>query len=406
MILTFKYRLIPTKRQHKELREILESQRELYNAAVEERRNCYLKTGKGRSFIDQSNALSAWRKDDADACKVSINIQRWTLGRLDQAYKGFFTSIKAKHKTTLPRFRSKTRWRTFGFSEFRGITLQGSRLKLKGIQSKLRVHLHRPLPRGASIRSCSFTKDDKGWFVCFQVAVVARRPREIGAVIGIDLGVTKFAHLSDNTIIPNPRVAAKAEKDMRRKQRALSRCKRTSKRRTKVRRTVVALSKKIANRRNTWLHLQSKKLIANYDLIAAENLQVGSLQKSGINSKSICDASWSKFLGYLAYKAERAGKHFIKVDPRNTSQKCSGCGELVPKELGQRVHNCPHCGLVLDRDHNAAINILNAAVLSRGEHNVAQWGERALGNLGLIAELVPKSCVRPWPNYQGLRKIN
>ena len=104
------------------------------------------------------------------------------------------------------------------------------------------------------------------------------------------------------------------------------------------------------------------------------------LIKNPYLASSIGDAGWAKFLSMVKYKAERAGARFIAVDPRNTSQSCSGCGEKVPKSLKMRIHSCPHCGLVMDRDHNASLNIL-AAVVGRGASNVTRWSERRLGNI-------------------------
>src|SRR5205807_1862914 len=158
-----------------------------------------------------------------------------------------------------------------------------------------------------------------------------------------------------NVVIPNPRVAQRAENELRRRQRALARCKRGSNRRRKVRAQVARLHSKIADTRNTWLHQQSAALIKRADLIAVEDLKVSNMVRHPALARSISDASWSKFVSMLDYKAEKAGGHLVRVDPRNTSQKCSGCGELVPKSLAVRTHTCPSCGLVIDRDHNARL---------------------------------------------------
>jgi putative transposase len=247
-------------------------------------------------------------------------------------------------------------------AEFSGIRFDGQRLRFAGMASGLKLHLHRPLPEHADIRSCVFRSDSSGWHVCLQIAIEAPEKRGVSTMVGVDLGLSVFAYASDGIIIPAPQIARKAEKELRRRQRALARCKRGSKRRRKVRDRVARLHRKVANTRNTWLHQHSAALVGRADLIVVEDLNVKGMLKHPTLARSISDASWSKFLAMLAYKAEWAGKHLIRVDPRNTSKKCSGCGELVPKSLAVRMHCCPSCGLVIDRDWNAARNILSAGL--------------------------------------------
>ena len=134
------------------------------------------------------------------------------------------------------------------------------------------------------------------------------------------------------------------------------------------------------NTRETHLHQVSADLTRRFDLIAVEKLNTKGMARSRF-AKSIHDASWTKLRQMLAYKAEGAGGRLIEVDPRNTTQACSGCGVIVPKGLSDRVHSCPDCGLVLDRDHNAALNILHSGVVARGALNVGQWAERAPGSI-------------------------
>lgn len=383
MFLTYKYRLLPSKRQHAALAMICESQRHLYNAALEERIDCYRKTGRGRSYIDQCRALTQCRRDLPEMAVLPVNLQRWTLKRLDEAFAGFFRRCKRGEKPGFPRFRGKGRWDSFGFAEFSGIRFDSKRLRFKGMSSGLRAHLHRPLP-STDIRACVFRRDHKGWAVCFQVAVEALTKHTVETSVGIDLGLKVFAYQSDGIVISNPRIARRAEKEIRCHSRALMRCKRGSKRRMKAKARLAKTHAKIVNARTTWLHQQSARIVNSYDLIAVEDLNVGSMMRHPTLARSIADASWSRFLGFLDYKAERAGGHVIRINPRNTSQKCSGCGELVPKSLAVRTHSCPSCGLAIDRDWNASLNIL-AAVLSGGAANVAQRGKRWPRKLSLVS---------------------
>src|ERR1700674_957891 len=363
MILTYRYRLLPHKSQHRALERLCSGQRALYNAALEERIDCYRKTGKTRTYIDQCKALTQCRRELPDMAELPVNLQRWTLKRLDDAFDGFFRRLKARSgKAGFPRFRSKGRWKAFGFAQFSGIRFDGRRLRFAGMPGGLKLHLHRPLPVEADIRSCVFRRDGRGWHVCLQIAVAATERRAVATAVGVDLGLRVFAYCSDNVVIPNARIAQQAEKELRRRQRALARCKRGSNRRAKVRSGVTKLHRKIANTRNTWLHQQSAALVKRADLIAVEDLNVSNMVRHPTLARSICDASWSKFVSMLEYKAEKAGSRLIRVDPRNTSQKCSGCGELVPKVLAVRTHACPSCGLAIDRDYNASLNILRAGI--------------------------------------------
>lgn len=375
MNLAYKYRLLPTREQHKALAAICEAQRQLYNACLEERIDCYRKTGNGRTFYDQCKALTDWRRADAEAALVPLNLQRWSLKRVDDAYKAFFRRLKSTNGSAgFLRFRGKGRWDSFGFREFSGIRFDGKRIRFAGMPSGLRVHMHREMPKG-KILSCVFHRADNGWSVCFLISLVVAKKKPVSTSVGIDLGIKVFAFQSDGVIVPNPRVARKAERAMRVRQRALSRCKRGSNRRRKIKTEVSRLNRKIANTRTTWLHQHSARVVNSYDLIAAEDLNVRGMVKHPTLARSIHDVSWARFLSMVSYKAERAGSTFITVNPRNTSQRCSGCGELVPKSLAVRTHSCPSCGLVLDRDHNAALNIL-AAVVGGGAANVTRQGER------------------------------
>jgi putative transposase len=338
VILTYRYRLLPLKSQHRALERLCGAQRELYNAALEERIDCYRKTGKTRTYIDQCKALTECRRELPDMAALPANLHRWTLKRLDDAFHGFFRRVKAHTgKAGFPRFRGKGRWHAFGFNEFSGIRFDGKRLRFAGMPGGLKVHQHRELPENAVILSCVFRQDGSGWFVCLQIAVPTPEKRAVVTVIGVDLGLTVFAYCSDNVEIPNPRIARRAEKELRRRQRALSRCKRGSHRRHKVRAQVAKLHRKITNTRNSWLHKESAGLVKRADLIVVEDLKVANMIRHSTLARSIADASWSRFVSMLDYKVEKTGGHLIRVNPRNTSQECSRCHKLVSK-VARRAH--------------------------------------------------------------------
>ena len=379
IVLSYKYRLLPTRAQHRALERILEDQRQLYNAALQERIDCYRKTGGGRTYIDQCKAVTEGGGACPAAAETPANLQRWTLKRLDDAYKAFFRRLKKRDgKAGFPRFRGRGRFNSFGFNEFSGIRFDGRRIRFNGLPSGLRVHMHRAMPNGRPL-SCTFTRDGKGWSVSFQVRVPCAEKRQSVRSIGIDVGLTSLATLSDGTAFPNPRHAKRAERELRRRQRALARCKRGSNRRNKVRAQVARLHRKVADTRSTHLHQVSADLVRRFDLIAVEKLNVKGMAR-GMLAKSVHDASWGRLRQFIAYKAEKAGVQLIEVDPRHTSQTCPGCGRVAAKTLAQRTHECD-CGCCLDRDHAAARVILGKAAIGLGVHNVADCSERAHVNI-------------------------
>lgn len=381
MVVSYRYRLLPAKRQHRALEQILESQRQLYNAALEERTGAYSKGGVTRTYFDQCKALTEWRRSDPYASALPANLQRATLKRLDEAYSGFFRRVTKGGKPGFPRFRGKGRFGSFGFREFVGITLKGGRLRFKGMPGGLRVHMHRALPTEALPKSCTFKRETSGWTVSFAVEVAPDVPRQSQRVVGVDLGISTYAALSDGGFIPGLRAAQKAERRLRVAQRALSRKQRGSGRRREASTAVARCHAAVARKRTEYLHQASARLVRDYDAIVVEKLNVKGLAASAL-AKDVHDASWAKFISMLRYKAEWAGARLIEVDPYNTSQECSGCGMKVPKKLGERRHDCPHCGLSVDRDLNAARNILNRAGVGPGLRNVVgSCGMRAGENL-------------------------
>jgi putative transposase len=380
MILTYEYRILPSKRQHRALELLLESQRLLYNAALEERIGAY-RRGVRVTYFDQCKSLTEWRQSDADAAGVPVNLQRATLKRLDGAYNGFFRRAKQKAaKAGFPRFRGKGWWDSFAFREFEGICLDRGLLRFKGMPGALRVHLHRPLPADTRIRSCVFRRDLKGWKVGFAVDIAMSPARDGRRSVGIDLGIKTFAALSDGGFIPSLRAARRAEQRLRRAQRSCARKRRGSNSRRNARVRVARCHAATSRARLNHLHQSSARLLRDYDAIAVEALNIRGLAASAL-ARDVHDASWAKFISILRYKAAKAGACFIEVDPRNSSQDCSDCGARVHKGLDERQHDCPHCGLSIDRDLNAARNILHRAGVGPGLPNEAGCGKRAGGNL-------------------------
>lgn len=371
-MLTYKYKLLPSRGQHDKLRGAFDHSRTLYNAALEERIDCYRKTGKGRSWQDQCKALTELRSDLAWA-SWPVSLQRWPLKQVDLAFAAFFRRVKAKNgRAGFPRFRGHEWFKTFGFSDRGGWTVNGTRLRMKGIGS-IRLHLHRPLPRAPI--ACKVKREGKHWYALLTVEAPCATAHD-GPAVGIDMGITTMAALSTGELIANARPARRAEREMRRRQRQMARCKRGSKRRRKVKARLASLHARIARTRETHLHQVSADLAKRFGVIAIEKLNVKGLA-AGMLAREVHDVAWGRFIAMLRYKVEKTGGQLVEVDPNNTSRTCPACGVIEKKELSERVHSCP-CGCVLDRDVAAArVVLMRAGNRARG-HNVGQWPERGL----------------------------
>lgn len=368
MILSYRYKLKPTSLQHQALRDALDWSRQLYNAALQERIDCYRKTGKGRTLYDQFRALTEMRSDGS---RYSLSMERAPLKAVDIAYRAFLK------RGGFPRFKGKSWFKVIGWQEAKGWSIKGNRFIAKGIGA-IRIHIHREMT--GVMKSCRIKREGRHWYLSVACEVPCAEPVE-GTATGIDMGLSSLAILSDGTRIENMRHGRNASATMRRAQRALARCKRGSKRRQKVRERLARLHLKIQRQRSTYLHQVSAKLARTNSLIAVEALQVKNMARSakgtaetpgknvaakaGLN-RSISDASWGRLKVLLHYKAELNGGRVIEVDPKYTSQICSGCGVTVPKALHVRWHECSDCGLSIDRDHNAARNVLHRVVMGPG----------------------------------------
>ncbi|MFQ5794044.1 MAG: RNA-guided endonuclease InsQ/TnpB family protein [Candidatus Bipolaricaulia bacterium] len=220
----------------------------------------------------------------------------------------------------------------------------------------VKIKLHRPLQ--GRIKTATIIRKAGRWYACFSVEMDQPEPLpKMGKDVGIDVGVESLATLSDGTQIENPRWYRKAERRLTKAQRRVSRRKRGSNRHHKAVRLLQRAHEKVQNQRKDFHHKLSRKLVNQYDRIYYEDLNIQNMVKNCHLAKSISDAGWGQFLRYVCYKAEEAGRDVVAVTPQWTNQKCSGCEEIVIKSLSQRWHRCPHCGLELHRDHNAAVNI-------------------------------------------------
>jgi putative transposase len=229
--------------------------------------------------------------------------------------------------------------------------------------------MHRPLE--GEIKTLTVKRDALGnWYACFSVEVEPEPQSPSPHVVGIDLGLTHFAILSTGEQIANPGFFREGEKDLAKAQRRLSKCEQGTREYRKYRRVVQHIHKRIANRRRDFDHKLSRRLVDEFQIVVFEDLDIHDMQVNGYRSmhKNIGDAAWNQLVQYTAYKAEYAGRECILVDPRGTSQECSSCGEVVSKDLSVRVHECPHCNCILDRDLNASLNVLSRGLARLGEN--------------------------------------
>jgi|GEM_PF-162191 len=256
-------------------------------------------------------------------------------------------------------FKGKGRYDSFTYTQS-GFSLKSGKLWLSKI-GDIKIKLHRALT--GEIKRLNIKKTPTGkWFASFVVEV---EPDELlpktGSSAGIDVGIKSFATLSNGEHIDNPRFFVHEEKALAKAQRKLSKAGKGTPDRAKALKAVRSIHERIANKRNDFIQKVSLKLAKSYDLIVFEDLNIEGMVKNHCLAKHIADASWNKLITTTSYKAEWAGKRVELVNPFNTSQICSGCGQIVKKDLSKRVHRCSFCGLTLDRDHNAAINILRLA---------------------------------------------
>ena len=379
MIKSYKYRLYPSREQQQKLEETLTTCRFLYNEALAARIAAYKEEGKTLSYVQQAGILTQTKNEYQK--RVHVNILQDTLRRLDKAYAAFFRRVKAAKeaakkagkktgkKAGFPRFKPAQRYNSFTFVARGFNLLEDNRLRLSKLRlSKIgdvQIVLHR-LPEG-TVKTCTLLRDADQWFA---ILVCDAPPMQTAcefpdAVIGVDVGLKHFATLSTGETIANPRHYRASQKKLARLQKSLSRKKKGSKNRHKARTKVARCHRKIKNQRNDFLHKESAKLAKTYGTIVFEKLNIKGMVKNRRLAKSISDAGWSQFITYATYKAESAGGRVELVDARNTSQDCSACGAKVPKPLSQRTHSCPWCGLVLDRDLNASLNILNKSLSRR-----------------------------------------
>jgi putative transposase len=386
LIRTYKFLLRPTSKQGAALAEMLEDHRQLYNAALEERREAW-RMGRNRiTFYGQDAQIKDIRAADPSYARWAFTSERATIRRLDRAFAAFFRRCKAGEEPGYPRFKGRGWFDSVTWAAGDGSRWDAdphgpvTRLRLQGIGC-VRVHQHRAIQ--GQVKTVTVKREGKRWFVALACDGVAAEPLPTtGAVTGIDVGVVSFLTTSDGEHVPNPRLLGATAAKLAGAQRALALKKRGSGRRRKSVQNVAGLHRKVRRARLDHAHKVALDLVRGHDVIAHEALQItnmtrrpkprpaedgtyepnGAAAKAGLN-KSILDAGWGVFLNVLHAKAESAGRTVVEVDARHTSQRCAQCGHVAAgNRVTQAAFKCLACGHEAHADVNAATNILRAGL--------------------------------------------
>ncbi len=361
---SYKFRIYPTKAQVGRLKMTLDLCRELYNAALQERRDAYDLNRISISYFDQSKQLPEIKKIREDLKSVYSQVLCDVLRRCEKAYDGYYRRVKLKEKAGKPRFKGENRFNSFTYPQNANSAffLDNNKLHLSKI-GKVKIKLHRQIT--GKIKNCTIKRDSTGkWFANFVVECEKELLTKTSKSVGLDVGLTHFATLSNGETISNPRFFKTNEKILAKAQRKLSLQKTGSIEFKKRKKVVARIYAKIRNNRLNFGHQVSRKLVNSYDEIFFEALTIQNLLQNSHLSKAIADAFWCMTIEFTRYKAENAGRLFALVNPKNTSQNCSGCGQFVAKDLSVKIHDCHNCGLKMDRDLNAAKNILTLGLQS------------------------------------------
>jgi len=352
----YKYRLKPSAKIIAIFESWLVLLCELYNAALQERRDAYRINHLSINYKAQANQLPEIKQDRPEFTHIYSQVIQNALKRVEFAFDNFFGRVKKGQKPGYPRFRSSSRYDSFTYPQS-GFSLKGRKLHLSKI-GKTKVHLSRPIE--GEIKTCTIKREADGWYVIFSVEEakkeIAPAPKES---VGVDVGIESFATLSDDEAEPieNPQYFRSAEKELKKAHRRVSRRVKGSKRRKKA---VCLLAKKhlkVKRQRRDFHFKEARKLVNQYQSIKVEDLNIQGMVRNHHLAKSISDAGWGNFIMIVIFKAEEAGRTVIKVNPSYTSQDCSRCGQRNQITLATRIYRCSKCRLVIHRDRNGAKRI-------------------------------------------------
>ena len=366
---TFKYRLYPTRAQAERLDRMLETCRRWYNACLAERKASWENGQRTVGKYEQLAQVKVYRKGNPYAGELHSHILQVVVQDLDKAYQAFFRRVKAGEAPGYPRFKGQNRFDSFGLKEYgNGFKLEGRRLRLTGI-GRIRVRWHRPIE--GRVKTIRLRRQAGRWYACFACEVEEHSLPLTGRAVGIDVGIHQLLATSDNEVVDNPRWYQEEQRYLRILQRRVSRRTVSGSNRRKAVLVLQRQHEHITNSRKDYLDKLVHRFIANYDVLVLEDLRITGMIYDHHLSKSILDAGWGYLRQRLIDKAAEAGRQVILVDPANTSRTCSSCGVIFPElSLADRWVACS-CGLSMDRDVNAAQNILKRAGHALGSKSTA-----------------------------------
>ena len=383
MRITFKYPIYPTQEEERTLEKWLDHLCELQNAARNNRKFAHETEGRFVSRYDQEQLLKVAREKYDDFREVPQDFQVSILKRVDKAFDAFRRRCKeGAEKKGYPRFKMRVRSLTWCLRKHTLKTgervrqnpiieteFRHNRLKVPKL-GQVKIRMHRPLQ--GDPKEVTIVKKASGWYAHISCEISDTPKVEPTAAIAVDVGTTHYLTTSEGEKEDNPRWYRQSEGLLRKHSKDLSRKKKGSHRRKKQQQKLALHHERTANKRKDFIGKRVYDLYHHKEnnVLVAESLRVSNMVKNQHLSKSISDASWATFFEGCAGIAERDGLHFHQVDPKNTSQTCSACGKKSQKKLtlAIRTFDCKFCGVSLDRDHNAALNILlRAACALRGE---------------------------------------
>ncbi len=365
MLKTFQYRLYPTKSQTRLLQATLETCRRFYNACLAERKEAYEERQETIGKYAQLRQVKTLKATNPYAATVHSHILQIVVSDLDKAFQAFFRRVKSGEKPGYPRFKGRDRFDSFGLKEYgNGFRLDGRRLKLSGI-GRVAVRWHRELE--GQIKTARVVRKAGHWYVSFACEVEEPEPLpSTGQSIGVDVGIASLITTSAGEKVDNPKWYRASQAKLRIAQRRVARRKKGGMNRRKAVLQLQRLHIHTQNQRRDFLNKLANDLVQDNDVIAVEDLQIKNMVRNKHLSKSILDSGWGYFRKRLEAKAVEAGRQIVVINPAYTSKTCSSCGTIFEHlTLSDRWVTCD-CGLSLDRDHNAALNILRAGHVRLG----------------------------------------
>ncbi|MFH1306152.1 MAG: transposase [Candidatus Micrarchaeota archaeon] len=362
---TYKFRVYPSKTQQKELNTHLWLAKNLWNELLAHCKQTYNDFG----YFPTKNTLQLMVKGYGMFSQTQQEISHRVFNSIIRMFK-----LKKKGKKIgFPRFKSFDRMKSLHYPQF-GFWLN-NKLKVAPF-GEISIKKHREIK--GRIKTLTIKREASGkWFANFSVEQERKQPKENnGEKVGVDLGLMKFATFSNGKAVKNPRHFNKHkerlafyQKRLSRKKKKRKNCKAKNMYKAKIK--VAKQYEKVSNTRADFLHKLSSGFVSNYSLIALEKLASQEMAEQNFG-KSINDAGWGMCANMICYKAEEAGCKVVFVDPKNTTQECSNCQNIVKKDITERMHNCSFCGLSIDRDLNAARNILIRATAGIAGSNACE----------------------------------